>query len=109
MQSALSIEQQVSKNATVSITYLQSHGVHQLLTNDINAPLPGTFPLGTPSSGRAPMGNAAGNIYDFSRGLFSQNQLIANFNLRLSTKLTLSGYYTLGYVNADTTGNVRPW
>ncbi len=56
MQSAMSIEQQVSKTATVSVTYLNAHGVHQLLTNDINAPLPGTFPLGEPAiSGRAPM------------------------------------------------------
>ena len=106
MQSAVSIEQQVSKNATVSLTYLNSHGVHQLLTNDINAPLPGTFPLGEPQLGTRPFGNAAGNIYDFqSGGLFNQNQLIANFNLRLSTKLTLGGFYTLSYANADTTGN----
>jgi len=106
IQSAVSIEQQVSKSATVSLTYLNSHGVHQLLTNDINAPLPGTFPLGEPGLGTRPLGNAAGNIYDFqSGGLFNQNQLIANFSMRLNTKLTLGGFYTLGYANADTNGN----
>ena len=106
LTSALSIEQQVSKSMTVSLTYLNSHGVHQLFTNDINAPLPGTFPLGQPQLGTRPLGNAAGNIYDFqSGGLFNQNQLIANINLRLSTKLTLGGFYTLGYANADTNGN----
>src|SRR5208337_4604000 len=95
MQSALSIEQQVSKNMTVSVTYLNSHGLHQLITNDINAPLPGTFTLGNPQLGTRPLGNAAGNIYDFqSGGLFNQNQLIGNFNLRLNTKLTLGGFYT---------------
>ena len=31
------------KNATVSVTYLNSHGVHQLMTRNINAPLPGTY------------------------------------------------------------------
>src|SRR5208283_3052659 len=106
MQSAAGIEQQISKNATVSLTYLNAHGVHQLLTNDINAPLPGTFQLGEPQLGTRPFGNAAGNIYDFqSGGLFNQNQLIANFNLRLGTKFTLGGFYTLSYANADTTGN----
>jgi hypothetical protein len=106
MQSAASIEQQVSKSATVSLTYLNSHGVHQFLTNDINAPLPGTFPLGEPQLGTRPLGNAAGNIYDYqSGGLFNQNQLIANFNLRLNTKLTLGGFYTLSYADANTNGN----
>ena len=106
MQSAVSIEQQVSKNATVSLTYLNSHGIHQLITNDINAPLPGTFPLGEPQLGTRPDGDAAGNIYDYqSGGLFNQNQLIANFNLRLNTKLTLGGFYTLSYADADTNGN----
>ena len=106
MQSALSIEQQVSKSATVSLTYLNSHGLHQLFTNDINAPLPGTFPLGEPDLGIRPYGETAGNIYDYqSGGLFNQNQLIANFNLRLNTKLTLGGFYTLSYADADTSGN----
>jgi hypothetical protein len=105
IQSAMGLEQQLSKNATVSLTYLNAHGVHQLITDDINAPLPGTFPLGEPQLGTRPYGQAAGNIYDFqSGGLFNQNQLIANFNLRL-TKLTLGGFYTLSYANADTTGN----
>jgi hypothetical protein len=106
LTSALSLEQQVSKSATVSLTYLNSHGVHQFISNDINAPLPGTFTLGQPQLGTRPLGAPAGNIYDYqSDGLFNQNQLIANINLRLSTKLTLGGFYTLGYANADTTGN----
>jgi hypothetical protein len=106
MQSAVSIEQQVSKSATVSLTYLNSHGVHQLITNDINAPLPGTFPLGEPQLGTRPLGDSYGNIYDYqSGGLFNQNQLIANFSLRLNNKLTLGGFYTLSYADADTSGN----
>jgi hypothetical protein len=106
LQSAISLEQQVSKNATVSVTYLRSHGVHQLLLDDRNAPLPGTFPLGDPEVGLRPLGNSVGNLYQYdSVGLFTQNQLITNFNLRLSTKLSLFGYYTLSYADSDTTGN----
>ena len=110
LQSAVSLEQQVSKNATVSVTYLRSHGVHQFLLDDINAPLPGTFPLGDPEVGVRPLGNSVGNFYGNlyqydSVGLFTQNQLITNFNLRLSTKLSLFGYYTLSYADSDTTGN----
>jgi hypothetical protein len=106
LQSAVSLEQQVTKNATVSVTYLRSHGVHQLLLDDINAPLPGTFPLGDPGVSLRPLGNSVGNLYQYdSVGLFTQNQLISNFNLRLGTKLSLFGYYTLDYADSDTTGN----
>jgi hypothetical protein len=105
MQSAIGLEQQVSKSTTVSVTYLNSHGTHQLITNDINAP-PLTFVSGVPQLGARPFGNAAGNIYDFqSVGLFNQSQLIANFNLRLSNKVSLGGFYTLSYADADTNGN----
>ncbi len=105
-QSAVSLEQQISKSANVSLTYLHSRGLHQFLLDDINAPLPGSFPLGEPELGTRPMGENLGNLYQYdSVGLFSQNQLIANFNLRMSTKLSLFGYYTLNYANSDTTGN----
>lgn len=105
MESAVSIEQQVTRSATVSLTYLNSHGIHQMLTNNINAPLPGTFPLGDPSVGIRPYGDAAGNIYNYeSGGLFNQNQLIANFNVRLRSTLTLGGFYSLSYADSDSNG-----
>ncbi len=106
MQGAISLEQQLTRYAKVTFTYLESHGTHQLLTNDINAPLPGTFPLGDPLLGTRPFGTAAGNIYDFqSTGLFNQNQFIINANTQINSKLSLTGYYTLGYANSDSNGN----
>jgi hypothetical protein len=104
IQTGVGLERQLSKSATVSVTYLNSHGVHQLLTRDINAPLPGTYPLGDPSVGQLPYPNS-GNIYQYeSAGLFNQNQLITNFNLRMGTKLMLFGVYTLGYAHSNTGG-----
>ena len=41
MEAAFSVERQVTKNATVSVTYLNSRGVHQLFMRNANAPLPG--------------------------------------------------------------------
>ncbi len=106
IESAASIEQQVTRNAKIAVTYLNSHGVHQLLTNDINAPLPGTFTLGDPQTGTRPYGNSVGNIYDFqSTGLFNQNQIIVNANTQINSKFSLTGYYTLGFANANTNGN----
>jgi len=111
VQSALGLERQISKNITASVTYLNSHGVHQFLTRNINAPLPGTYvwcsagdSSCTPSAGVRPFGDV-GNIYQFeSDGLFNQNQLISNFSVRLGTKVSVFGFYSLGFANGNTAG-----
>src|SRR5437879_8446563 len=43
MQSAVSVERQIPSHTTIAVTYVNSHGPNQFLTNDINAPLPGTY------------------------------------------------------------------
>ena len=104
IESAASIERQVARNVTASVTYINSHGVHQLLTRDINAPLPGTYNPSDPSSGVRPFGNV-GNIDQYeSDGIFNENQIIANFSVREGAGLTLFGFYTLSYANSDPLG-----
>lgn len=98
MQSAISVERQVTKAATLSVTYLNSRGFDQFLTINANAPYPGTpcSPVcATPSE----------NIYQYvSEAVFRQNQLITNTNVRLGAKIQLSGFYVLNYANSDTSG-----
>src|SRR5262249_31068790 len=66
LQAAVTIERQLTKTANLSVSYLNSHGYHQLITNNINAPLP--------SSGLRPNGINE-NIYEYeSRGIFRQHQ-----------------------------------
>jgi hypothetical protein len=102
-QAGVGLERQMAKNATVSVTYLNTHGVHQLLSRNINAPLPGTYDPADPTSGVRPLGNL-GNLYQYeSAGLFNQNQLISNFNIR-GSKLSLFGFYTLSYAHSNTAG-----
>lgn len=99
LQSALSVERQVTKSATLSATYLNSRGFDQLLSINANAPFSGTtcFP-------NCPV-PANGNLYQYiSEGVFRQNQLIVNTNIRAGTKLQLFGYYTLNYSKSDTGG-----
>jgi hypothetical protein len=104
IQAAASIERQITKNFRTSVTYINSHGVHQLLTNNINAPLPGTYDPADPSSGVRPFGDV-GNIYQYeSVGIFNENQVIANFNVNAGSNLSFSGYYTLSYANSNTGG-----
>jgi hypothetical protein len=105
IQSAASIERQLTKGATLAVTYLNSRGVHQFLSENINAPLPGTFDPADPTSGTRPFGASAGNIYQYvSEGTFKQNQIIANVRYSWGARLSLFGFYVLNYSNADTAG-----
>ena len=99
VQSGITLEKQLSKSANVAFTYLYSRGVHAFLTRNINAPLPPAFdPTNRPLGGD-------NNIYQYdSGGDFKQNQLIVNGSVRVGTRVSLFGYYTLNYANSDTSG-----
>jgi len=113
VQSAIGLEHQFTKALTTSVTYINSHGIHQLLANNINAPrdfsfCPPSAPAETatcgPLSGTFPYGKDAGYLDQFeSVGLFNENQLVANFSLR-GRRATAFGFYTLSYANSDTSG-----
>jgi uncharacterized membrane protein YgcG len=103
IQSAFSMERQVTKIANATLTYLNSRGVHQLLSLNVNAPLPG-------APNESPLSNipnpTVGPIYQYaSDGVFWQNQLIASFNIRAGAKVSLFGYYSLNYANSDPIGS----
>lgn len=93
MQIAASLERQLGSIGTVSFTYLNSRGIHQFDTINANAP---------DASGVRP---GAQDVYQYySEGIFKQNQLITNVQIRLSQKFSLMGFYALGYVNSDVSG-----
>jgi hypothetical protein len=95
MQTAVSLERQLTKISTLTVSYLNSRGVHQLLSRNINAPLPSGV---VPNPGE-------GNIYEYeSAGILKQNQLIVSTNVRAGQKLTLFGWYTLNYADSNTSG-----
>lgn len=107
MQTAFSMERQVTKIANLTLTYLNGRGVHQLMSIDINAPFatPEDFPN---ASGPRPLESKYGlnDVYQYSSaGVFRQNQLIANFNVRAGAKLSLFGYYALNFANSDPIGS----
>ena len=98
IQSAVSVERQVTKAATVSVTYLNSRGFDQFVTINANAVFPGT-----PCYPNCSI--PAQNVYRYvSEGNFKQNQFIANSNVRIGSKVQIFGYYTLNYANSDTSG-----
>ncbi len=104
MQTAVSAEQQLGKIGSLVVTYLNSRGLHQFISDNVNAPLPGTFNPDNPSSGTRPLGDV-GNIYQYqSDALYKENQVITNFRLRPSAKIALFGFYALGFAKSNTAG-----
>jgi hypothetical protein len=98
LQSAISVERQLTKFATLNVTYLNARGFDQLLTINADAPYPGT-----PCSPSCPIRTR--NVYQYvSEAVFRQNQLIANTNWRIGSKVQLFGYYVLNYAESDTSG-----
>ena len=102
MEAALGVDHQFGKRVTLSATYINSRGVHQYLSNNINAFIAGTY---NPLTGTGARPNSINeNIYQFqSGGVFNQNQLMLNYNVK-SRFVSLFGFYTLGFAKADTSG-----
>ena len=92
-QAGLSIERQLSKGTSATVTYLHSFGAHQLVSingNQLNA------------QGEYPLDPTGGYIYEFDpEAVFKQDQVIASVNARLTKNLSLVGFYTLGIANSD--------
>jgi hypothetical protein len=113
MQSAVTVEHQLTKVANLSMSYLNSRGYDQLFTRNINAPIPPAVdpnnpdvrPCAPPATSPNCSFGALANIYQYTtEGIFRQNQVIISSNVRAGTKLTLFGYYTLNSVHGNTSG-----
>jgi TonB dependent receptor len=95
MQSSISVERQLPRKTTLAVTYTNSHGLHELRSRNINAPLPdGAYPY--PDEGP---------IYEMeSAGLYNQNLLVTNINSRLTPKISLQASYSFAYARSNTDG-----
>ncbi len=102
MQTVVAVERQLFSHTTLSVNFMNSRGVHELRTDDINAPLPGTYT--GPGTGIRPYGNV-GDIYLYeSSGIFKQTQLITSLNTMIAGSVTLFGRYVYGQAHSDTDG-----
>lgn len=96
IQTGVTLERQLTKSSNIAVTYLNSRGVHQFYTNNLN-------PV-DPVTGERPNGFNE-NIFQYqSEGTFKQTQVIVNGSIRMGTKLSLFGYYTYNHANSDTAG-----
>jgi hypothetical protein len=102
MQSAVGVEHQFGKVATASATYINSRGVHQYYSDNINAYLPNTY---DPAMGTGTRPNGIDeNIYQYrSGGVYNQNQFVFNYSVH-ARRLSLFGFYMVNFAKADTSG-----
>jgi len=118
MQTVIGVERQLLSHTTLTVNFMNSRGLHELRTVDINAPIPTTSnPLpGAPVSvagssavnansiGIRPYGDV-GDIYNYeSTGIFKQTQLIAMLNSSIGRWFTLFARYIYGEAHSDTDG-----
>jgi len=109
LQEAFTVERQLPKNTTISESYVNSHGLHELRSADINAPLVGTYT--GPGTGVYPLLAQYQNdpvLLMQSSGLYNQWQLITNVRTQLSRRVSLNGFYMYGraYSNTDGVGSL---
>ena len=108
IQTALGLERQLPKKTVLGVNFIDSHGLHELLSRNINAPIPGTFtpsPTPTPQGGVGIQPFGTGNIYQYeSAGIFNQNQIMINVRTQFSAKVSMFGYYTYGRANSTEDG-----
>ena len=102
-QFGTSLERQLTKVSTLTLTYVHSFGVHQMDTRDANPykALPGTTIY---NSTTGPRLNPNLGIVDemYPEAVFKENQLIANLNARFTPNFSVTGYYNLSFANGDT-------
>ena len=85
-QSSAGIERQVSKSARLTVTWIDTRGVHLLNSRNVNAPIDGVYVFVDRSL----------RLLTESAGFSRLNQVVANANVNYK-KLFLFGYYSLSY------------
>ncbi|HEX5835218.1 MAG TPA: TonB-dependent receptor [Pyrinomonadaceae bacterium] len=87
------LERQLPANIKLAITYFHGRTDRQQRVVNINAPLGGTFIPGLPNSGVRPLGNEAGNIFEYqATGKSIGNTLSVNLNGNVKMFTFWGGY-----------------
>jgi hypothetical protein len=104
LRASFSLDRQLGKLGSVSVGYNAVRGVHQLLTRNINAPLPGTYDPADPTSGTRPLGGDS-NIYEYdTQGVSRRNRLYVHAYLHAGGIMQMFGNYSVGNSRSDTSG-----
>jgi hypothetical protein len=102
----LKVQQQITANMSLSVGYVGSHGYHQMLSEDVNEPVPTICPA-SPCPATLPAGivyypkgaplanpNLANTTTWISEGVSSYNGLVVDVRQNMSHGLQFRGVYT---------------
>ena len=113
LQTAISLERQLSSGVTVAVTYTNSRGTHVLRSLDVNAPLPGSYDRNRPGSGVLPFPQSGPIFLMTSSGVYRQNQFIVNANAKVNKSVSIFSFYALNRAKSDSDGlgtfPANPW
>jgi hypothetical protein len=90
LQSALTLEQQIGKLGSVSVTYLNARGEHQFLQRYL------------PNGAVIDETNQSG-------GVFRQNQINSNVNFHTPKGVTVFGFYSLNWADSNISNITNPF
>ena len=94
----------VGKIGLVSANLLLVHGSHGFLSQNINAPLPGTYNQAVPGSGTRPLGTTQ-NLYQSNSDSNDNAQVFfSNANLQISKNLSFFSFYVLQHERNESAG-----
>jgi hypothetical protein len=92
-QASAGIERQLNSKSRVSLTEIESRGVHLANQRNINTPVSGVYPFGDPTI----------RLLTESSGVSRQHQLLANINGQWH-RVVIFGFYALSYGDDDNEG-----
>ncbi len=103
LQFAMSVDRQLPGRSSVSVNFVDTRGVHDQRTRNINAYLPGTYDSVLRTGGVRPF--PGGDLYNYeSTGNYKQRQIIVNANTRFNKHFSMQGYYSFSKVNSNVNG-----
>lgn len=104
LAASVSLQRSLGKHGSLTATYLETRGVHNQLTRNVNAPEPGTNDPMVAGSGIRPLGGT-GNIYEYqSGGVDRGHRFSVNTNLRFLDRVYMFGNYQFQFQRSNTSG-----
>ncbi len=101
---SLEVDRTFGRVGSISVNYVGEREVHDFLSRNVNAPLPGTYDAANPASAKYPLGSSQA-VYQFaSDGIAKGQQVTVLASLRPNAKSRLYARYWFQQENGDTSG-----
>ncbi len=104
VESSLGFERQIPFGFVFAATYTNTNTSNVLFSRNINAPLPGTFIQGDPTSGTRPFGDLRNTFQYETSGRSVRNELEFGLRSRLGRTFSIFSNYTLAFARSDIDG-----